>query len=57
MDPDSVPLPSDSPEIVHHLHSTWLSSCKRFTALAHIPIDDANHAIREYFDIDRGPFG
>ena len=42
--------------IVDHLHQTWLSSSKRFTALAHLPIDDANFAIREYFDIERGPF-
>jgi 3-hydroxybutyryl-CoA dehydrogenase len=44
-------------EIVDYLRQTWLSSAKRFTMLAHLPIDDANYAIKEYFDIARGPFG
>jgi len=48
--------PADAGEIVDHLRKTWLSSAKRFTALAHLPIDDANYAIREYFDITKGPF-
>lgn len=49
-------LPDDSAEIADHLHRTYILSARRFTGIAHIPIDDANHAIREYFDIPRGPF-
>jgi 3-hydroxyacyl-CoA dehydrogenase len=48
--------PTDADEIAEHLRQTWISSSKRHTATAHLPIDDANSAIREYFDIDKGPF-
>jgi 3-hydroxybutyryl-CoA dehydrogenase len=48
--------PLNAAEIIDHLRQTWISSVKRFTAQAHIPIDDANHAVREYFDISKGPF-
>jgi 3-hydroxybutyryl-CoA dehydrogenase len=56
--PEETPCeePANAKEIINHLYQTWLSSSKRFTALAHIPIDDANSAIREYFDISKGPF-
>ncbi len=53
-------IPGDPPPgyegIVEHLRQTWLSSSKRFTALAHLPIDDMNWAIKEYFGTDKGPF-
>jgi 3-hydroxybutyryl-CoA dehydrogenase len=48
--------PANSAEIVFHLRQTWLSASKRFTAQAHIPIDEANYAIKEYFGIEKGPF-
>ncbi len=48
--------PVNTAEIVEHLRQTWLTSSKQFTARAHIPIDDANYAIREYFDLPKGPF-
>ena len=48
--------PINSAEIVDHLRQTWISSAKSFFAQAHIPVDDANHAIKEYFDISKGPF-
>ncbi len=48
--------PANSDDIIHHLQQTWLSSGKRHTAQARIPIDDANYAIKEYFDITKGPF-
>jgi len=51
-----VDIPVNASDIIDHLRQIWLSSSKRFTALAHIPIDDANHAIREYFNVDKGPF-
>jgi 3-hydroxyacyl-CoA dehydrogenase len=49
--------PENAAKIEEHLHQTWFSSCKRFAALAHLPMDDMNHAIREYFSIPTGPFG
>ena len=48
--------PVFAPELVDHLRETWLSSAKTFIAQANIPVDDANHAIREYFDLIEGPF-
>ena len=48
--------PAEAADIAEHLRQTWISSSKRHTATAHLPIDDANSAIREYFDIDKGPF-
>lgn len=48
--------PADAVSMVDHLRNTWLSSAKRFTLQANIPLEDANHAIREYFDLARGPF-
>ena len=53
---EAVEEPLNTRDITDHLRQTWLSSCKRFTAPAHIPVDDANHAIREYFDLAKGPF-
>jgi 3-hydroxybutyryl-CoA dehydrogenase len=49
-------VPSGSDGIVEHLRQTWLSSSKRFTAQTHLPIDDMNWAIKEYFGTDKGPF-
>lgn len=55
---DSMPvLPPDAAELAAFLRQTWLSSCRRFTATARLPLDDANHAIREYFGLPDGPFG
>jgi 3-hydroxyacyl-CoA dehydrogenase len=51
-----VSEPPTAAEIVDHLRQTWVSSARRHTAQAHIPIDDANFAIKEYFDIQKGPF-
>ena len=48
--------PSNSDELVNHLRQSWLSASKRFTARAHIPIEEANEAIKAYFGVDRGPF-
>ncbi len=56
MESEVVPPPVNALEIVNHLRQAYLSSAKRFTALAHIPMDDANHAIKEYFNLDKGPF-
>ncbi|MDP1621173.1 MAG: 3-hydroxyacyl-CoA dehydrogenase family protein, partial [Bacteroidales bacterium] len=56
IDVTPVEEPLNTSEIVEHLLQTWLSASKRFTALVHLPIDDANHAIREYFNIEKGPF-
>jgi 3-hydroxybutyryl-CoA dehydrogenase len=42
-------------EIIEHLRKTFFSSARRFIKQANIPLDDANHAIREYFDIDGIP--
>jgi 3-hydroxyacyl-CoA dehydrogenase len=47
--------PENAEKIVEHLRLTWFSSAKRFSSQAKIPMDDANHAIREYFDVARGP--
>jgi 3-hydroxyacyl-CoA dehydrogenase len=48
-------LPAEQ-EIMHHLRKIWLSSCTRHTQIARLPIGDANHAIKEYFDLQKGPF-
>lgn len=46
-----------SDSIAEHLRQTWLSASKRFAAQAHLPIDDMNQAIKEYFGTETGPFG
>ena len=51
-----VEEPINAVEIVENLRQTWISSSKRFTAEAHIPVDVANYAIREYFALTKGPF-
>jgi 3-hydroxybutyryl-CoA dehydrogenase len=48
--------PANASEMIHYLRQTWLSSCKRVTAMAHLPLDDANEAIKEYFGLQAGPF-
>ncbi len=48
--------PEHALEITEHLRQTWLSSCERFTALSSVPTDRMNHAIKEYFGIEHGPF-
>jgi 3-hydroxybutyryl-CoA dehydrogenase len=57
LDVSSGEEPSGSSGIIEHLRQTWLSASKRFTAQSHIPIDDMNWAIKEYFGIEKGPFG
>jgi 3-hydroxyacyl-CoA dehydrogenase len=56
MENKTINVPEGAASIIEYLQQSWLSSCKRFTAQAHIPIEDANHAIREYFDLSKGPF-
>ncbi|HNY01456.1 MAG TPA: 3-hydroxyacyl-CoA dehydrogenase family protein [Bacteroidales bacterium] len=53
---EPCPLPANSGEIAGYLRQIYLSSSKRLTALARLPIEDANHAIREYFGLERGPY-
>jgi len=53
----TMEAPDNPDEIVEYLRRTWILSARRFTSLAHLPIEDANRAIREYFDIPKGPFG
>ena len=48
--------PEHTLEIIDHLRHTWLSSCERFTARSSVPTDRMNHAIKEYFGIEHGPF-
>ena len=43
-------------EIADYLRNTWLSASKRFTQTAHVPLYDANMAIRIFFRTRRGPF-
>lgn len=49
-------LPSNSDQIAEHLKQTWFSACKRFAAVSHLPLADLNDAIRDYFEIRKGPF-
>ena len=56
VDWDLVTLPDDDEEIHGYLRQIWLSSVRRFTAQSHIPIEDMDFAVREYFGLDRGPF-
>jgi 3-hydroxybutyryl-CoA dehydrogenase len=44
--------PENQNEIMEHLRETFFSSARRLIKQANIPAEDANHAIREYFDID-----
>ncbi len=50
-------LPPGSDAIVEHLRQTWISASRRFAAQCHLPLDDMNRAIKEYFGTDTGPFG
>jgi len=43
-------------EITNHLKNTYLTSSKRFTMQSKRTIDEMNHAIKEYFGIEKGPF-
>lgn len=49
-------LPNNAEEMAEYLRQTWINSSKRMTALAHLPIEDMNDAIRDYFDLEKGPF-
>jgi 3-hydroxybutyryl-CoA dehydrogenase len=51
-----VEEPDNTPDIVSHLRQTWLASIRRYSSQSHLPIDDMNHAIKEYFDVSKGPF-
>ncbi len=51
-----ISLPSNSDQIAEHLKQTWFSACKRFAAVSHLPLADLNDAIRDYFEIRKGPF-
>lgn len=53
---DEPPLPADAGEIEDYLLQSWYSACRRFTARSGLTIEEANHAIREYFGVARGPF-
>lgn len=41
--------------LVTHLRTTWINSCRRKAAQAQLTVVEANHAIREYFDVSEGP--
>jgi len=43
-------------DIVHHLKQSFQSSAKRFTMQSHSPIHEMNDAIKEYFELEKGPF-
>lgn len=49
-------LPVASEQIVDHLKNVWLSACKRYAAVSHLPLADLNDAIKDYFEIRKGPF-
>jgi 3-hydroxyacyl-CoA dehydrogenase len=48
--------PQNVEDMVNHLRQTWLSSSKRFTTESKLTKEEANYAIREYFDLEKGPF-
>jgi len=55
--PKSEASSSDFPaSVIEHLRFSYITSAKRFTAQSHLPIDDMNFAIKEYFGIEKGPF-
>jgi len=43
-------------EILDHLLNTYLNAAKRFTMQSGCTIDEMDHAIKEYFGIEKGPF-
>lgn len=47
---------ADIKNIIHHLKQTFYSSAKRFTMQSHCAIHEMNDAIKEYFEMEKGPF-
>ena len=43
-------------KIIHHLQQSFQSAAKRFTMQSHCAIHEMNDAIKEYFELDKGPF-
>lgn len=51
----SVEEPLNAGEITGCLNQVWVASAKRFTLPAKLPVQEANHAITEYFGTSPGP--
>ena len=49
-------IPETSLAITDHLRKIWFNSCKYLCDSAKLPVADSNHAIKEYFDLQSGPF-
>ena len=45
-----------SEEVVKQLKNCYVLAFKRFAMQAHIPLNDLNDAVKEYFGVDQGPF-
>ncbi|MBL6949785.1 MAG: 3-hydroxyacyl-CoA dehydrogenase family protein [Bacteroidales bacterium] len=48
---------TEEKEILDYLSNTYINASKRFTMQSGCTIDEMNHAIKEYFGIEKGPFG
>ena len=52
------PLPvMEQKEILDYLRNIYLGAAKRFTMQSGCTINEMDHAIKEYFGVDKGPFG
>jgi len=52
-DPDFLKV---SEEAVKQLKNCYILAFKRFAMQSHIPVNDLNDAVKEYFSVDKGPF-
>ena len=43
-------------EILNHLYHTWINAARRFTMQSGCTIEEMNTAIKDYFDLEEGPF-
>jgi len=48
---------TEEKEILDYLSNTYINASKRFTMQSGCTLDEMNHAIKEYFGIEKGPFG
>lgn len=58
--PVHVNIASDSQvvmeEAIKQLKNCYILAFKRFAMQSHIPVNDLNDAVKEYFGVDKGPF-
>jgi 3-hydroxyacyl-CoA dehydrogenase len=48
--------PDNAQDIADYLHQVYLSSVRRFTLRSKLTLEEMNDAVKEYFDLEKGPF-